>query len=180
MLKRVLPVDFSELEIAFETYGYEISYYLDLQTGDVASVSAEERTSVQKVAEELPEGTDFEALDWPLITREHGWPDWMAGNLEAACQVVIGFGTRFVHVPKDESRDAYGDMEEFVATVRNPRLRDRLEYAIQGKGAFNRFQDVLADHEGERERWFAFKRECLHERIREWLEDEGIEAVPRP
>jgi hypothetical protein len=31
-----------------------------------------------------------------------------------------------------------------------------LDVAIQGKGAFRRFEDVLADHRDERERWFAF------------------------
>ena len=179
MLKRVVPVDLLELEDAFDTYGYEISYYLDLQTGDVAAVTDEERSYLEKLFEELPEDTDFEALDWPKITKEHAWQNWMADTLEVGCRVEIGFGTRYVSVPRDESRDAYGDIEDFIATVKNPWLRDRLEEAIRGKGAFSRFGDVLANHEGEQERWFAFKRERLRTRILAWLDDEGIEAVPK-
>ena len=180
MLKRVLPVNLLELEDAFESYGYEISYYLDLQTGEVAAVTDEARSYLEKLFEELSEDTDFETLDGPQITKEHRWPDWMAGTLEVACRVEIGFGTRYTHVPRDESHDAYGDMEEFIATVKNPRLKDRLDDAIRAKGAFGRFRDALADHKVEGERWFAFKRECLRRRILQWLDDEGIQAVQGP
>ncbi len=180
MLKRVLPVDLLELEIAFETYGYEISYYLDLQTGEVEATTDEERSYLEKLFEELPEDTDFEALDWPKVCKEHGWPEWMASTLQVACRVEIGYGTRYFRVPRDESDDAYSDMEDFIATLKNPRLQDRLNDALRGKGAFRRFRDVLAEHEDEGERWFAFKRECLRRRILQWLDEEGIQAVPRP
>ncbi len=179
MLKRVLPVDLDELEAAFEDYGFESSYYLDLQTGDVLALTDEIHSSLEEVYGELPEDTDLDSLNWPLLTREHGWPEWMAGALEDANRVEIGFGTRYIHVPKDESRDGYRDMEAFIATVTTARLRDSLEQAISGKGAFRRFKDVLTYYESERERWFAFKRDRLRERMLEWLEDEGIEAAPR-
>ena len=179
MLKRVLSVDLDEVEAAFDDYGYETSYYLDLQTGDVLAVTDEIRSSLEEVYGELPEDSDPDSLNWPLLTRAQGWPEWMAGALEDANRVEIGFGTRYIHVPQDESRDGYRDMEEFIKTVKNAQLRDRLEQAISGKGAFRRFKDVLAYHDSERERWFAFKRDCLRERMLEWLEDEGIEAVPR-
>jgi hypothetical protein len=68
-------------------------------------------------------------------------------------------------------------MERFVATVRNDRLRDRLWQAIQGRGAFRYFKDVLAEYPAERERWFAFKDRCIYERISWWLESEGIEPT---
>jgi hypothetical protein len=179
MLKRVLPVDLEELEMAFEDHGFETSYYLDLQTGDVVAVTAETRASLEEIYGELPQNTDFAALDWPLLTREHGLPEWMADALEDANRVAIGFGVRYIHVPKDEAHDAYGDMEEFVETVSNARLRERLDQAIAGKGAFRRFKDTLLAHDSERTRWFAFKTERLRERMLAWLADEGIEATPR-
>jgi Uncharacterised protein family (UPF0158) len=179
MLKRVLAVDLDELEVAFEDHGFETGYFLDLQTGDVVAVTDEIRSSLEKIYGKLPEDTDLDSLDWPLLTSEHGWPEWMAGALEDANRVEIGFGTHYIRVPKDESRDGYQDMEEFIAIVSSARLQDRLEQAISGKGAFRRFKDVLVYHESERERWFAFKRDRVRARMLEWLEDEGIEATPR-
>jgi hypothetical protein len=71
-------------------------------------------------------------------------------------------------------------MEAFIEGLRDANLQELLAVAIRGPGAFRRFKNVLADHLGERERWFAFRRARTHQRIREWLESEGIEPVPRP
>jgi hypothetical protein len=54
-----------------------------------------------------------------------------------------------------------------------------LEVAIQGKGAFRRFKDVLARDPAEQQRWFAFQMERLNTRVREWLADKGVRAEPK-
>jgi hypothetical protein len=68
-------------------------------------------------------------------------------------------------------------MGAFIGTVSNPRLRARLERAISGRGAFRYFKDVLQDYPKERERWFRFRDERLHQRVFVWLEEEGIEPI---
>jgi hypothetical protein len=40
-----------------------------------------------------------------------------------------------------DSSEAYCDMEDFIASVPDPRARDLLERAIAGRGAFRRFTD---------------------------------------
>jgi hypothetical protein len=35
------------------------------------------------------------------------------------------------------------------------------------------------EHPRERERWFAFQNERVYDRIRRWLDGEGIDPVPR-
>ncbi|MGH2344989.1 MAG: hypothetical protein ACRDG4_07155, partial [Chloroflexota bacterium] len=84
MLKRVVSVDLDELEAAFEDHGFEISYYLDLQTGGVPAVTDEIRSSLEEIYGELPEDADLDSLNWPLLAREHGWPGWLAEVLEDA------------------------------------------------------------------------------------------------
>ena len=66
---------------------------------------------------------------------------------------------RYERIPKAESHEGYRDMENFIATVDNERLAELLEVAINGKGAFRRFKDVLLNYPEERERWFKFKDE---------------------
>ena len=81
---------------------------------------------------------------------------------------------RYEQVPKAESHEGYGDMEDFIATVEGEHLAELLEVAINGKGAFRRFKDVLARYPEERERWFRFKDDRMEQRALEWLDDIGI------
>ena len=73
-----------------------------------------------------------------------------------------------------ETGEVVSIMEAFNATVRNRRLQEQLERAIGGCGAFRYFKDVLLDHPAERERWFQFKQDRLHQRILVWFEAQGI------
>jgi hypothetical protein len=68
----------------------------------------------------------------------------------------------------------YGWMAEFAETVSDPRLRDRLEVALDGRGAFRRFKNTLLGHPAERQRWFAFRDARLHAAARAWLADHEI------
>jgi hypothetical protein len=87
-------------------------------------------------------------------------------------------GERYIGIPYQGSEPGYRDMAEFIGSVDDNRLHALLDTAIRGSGAFRRFKDVLRDHPEERERWFALQKECIHRRIRRWLESEHIEAVP--
>ena len=71
----------------------------------------------------------------------------------------------------------YGWMTEFAASVANGRLRDRLEAALDGRGAFRRFKAALLDDVAERDRWFAFRDGRLRAAAREWLAEQGIEPT---
>ncbi len=82
---------------------------------------------------------------------------------------------RYKLIPKAESREGYGDMQDFIAIVENERLAELLEVAINGKGAFRRFKNVLLIYPEERERWFKFKDDRMRERALEWLE--GIDVT---
>ncbi len=71
----------------------------------------------------------------------------------------------------------YGWMTEFTATVAAARLRDRLDTALAGRGAFRRFKAALLDDLAERERWFAFRDARLRGAAVEWLVGQGIEPT---
>lgn len=68
----------------------------------------------------------------------------------------------------------YRDMEDFIARVRDPRSRDLLQRAIEGRGAFRRFKDTLFEFPELRAAWFAFHDARTERRALEWLADEGV------
>jgi hypothetical protein len=78
------------------------------------------------------------------------------------------------------SREQYRWMERFIPMVEDAELRERLTSAIDGKGAFRRFKDVLMSHGPERERWFAFRSERLRVFMEAWLSAHALHPVPRP
>lgn len=81
---------------------------------------------------------------------------------------------RLRHVDPVESRDSYGDLEDFIARVRDPKAREVLERAIAGRGAFRRFKDALVEFPELRAAWFKFHDTRVERRAIEWLRDEGL------
>ena len=84
---------------------------------------------------------------------------------------------RYERIPEAESHEGYEDMVEFIATVKDEHLAELLEVAINGKGAFRRFKDVLLNYPEERESWFQFKDDRMEEKALEWLDDIDVSLI---
>ncbi len=89
-------------------------------------------------------------------------------------------GSRYVHLDPASSREQYRWMERFVASVEDGTLKERLILAIDGKGAFRRFKDVLLSYPVERDRWFAYRANLLHIYIDSWLEPRDVALGENP
>ena len=88
-----------------------------------------------------------------------------------------GGGTRYLRIPHVEPWQGYQDMKDFVDVVTMDRVRELLEVAIDGSGAFRRFKDVLARYPSWEKQWFAFQRAKEEFRVKEWLEGKGYEVI---
>lgn len=86
----------------------------------------------------------------------------------------------FVYIEPISSREQYRWMEEFIEIVVEPTLKDKLNIAIDGKGAFRRFKDVLVNYPEDRERWFGLRAEKLRNHMTTWLDSKGIEPTNTP
>jgi len=174
---RQLKVDLGELAFAFESSFHELSNYFDLETGEIVVVTDDARGQLEAIYEAMNgEGGEASPALADLVA-ESGLHDWQQQAVLQADAVERGYGDRFIAVPQMDSHEAYGDMEDFIATIRNPHIRELLDVAIMGRGAFRRFKDVLYNYPHEEKRWFAFKEARMVERVREWLEAHDIEPV---
>jgi hypothetical protein len=102
------------------------------------------------------------------------------GVADPAMHQRIASDSSYQRVDPVSSREQYRWMERFIPTVVEGELRSRLVAAIDGKGAFRRFKDVLMGYPVERERWFEFRTERLRACMDAWLIAHRIEAVARP
>jgi len=168
MAKKKLNVDLDALAEAMEQgdnmLGIETTYYLDNVTGEIKAVGGDLSFDVDDPGDEFPE----DANDWERVP----WEDAKA--------VADDTRGRFIEVDRRETHDAWQVMADFVTEVTDPHLRQRLERAIAGKGAFRRFKDELYSDKDVKEKWFAFEQETKREWAREWLEELEIESTWSP
>jgi hypothetical protein len=118
-----------------------------------------------------------------LDTRKGEVLLWLESDDELLSEEELEEGLaegRYVAIEPLPSSVGYRWMEEFADSVRSERLRELLDLALRGKGAFRRFKDVLVAFPEDRERWFAFEAERLDEEARRWLEDNDIHATLAP
>jgi hypothetical protein len=92
----------------------------------------------------------------------------------------IAADVSYLRVDPVSSREQYRWMERFIQMLEDGELRDKLTAAIDGKGAFRRFKDVLMAHGPERERWFTFRSERLRVFMEAWLTAHALRPVARP
>src|SRR5271154_4301654 len=92
----------------------------------------------------------------------------------------IAADSNYLRIDPVSSREQYRWMERYIPMVEDPDLQSKLGQAIDGKGAFRRFKDVLMAYAPERERWFAFRSERLRTFMEAWLSAHAIKTTPRP
>jgi hypothetical protein len=102
------------------------------------------------------------------------------GVADPQMHVRIASDGNYLRIDPVSSREQYRWMERFIPLVSDVDLRDKLAQAIDGKGAFRRFKDVLMNYAEEREKWFVFRSERLRTFMEAWLAAHAIKAAVRP
>lgn len=82
---------------------------------------------------------------------------------------------RWYYVPCQGSGQPWQDMREFIdEQVVDVALATRFGDAIQGRGAFRRFRDLLRHHPDIASAWLHFRDERARTRALDWLLDERL------
>lgn len=113
------------------------------------------------------------------------WLDRETGEVLSVCEhedlegdddtreAILADPERYLEVPTETSRDAWTEMAEFVSTVSDLPVRERLERALRGRGAFRRFKDAV--HEaGVADAWYAYRNAEQRRSLLEWLKEHDI------
>ncbi|MEX0660152.1 MAG: UPF0158 family protein [Balneolaceae bacterium] len=84
-------------------------------------------------------------------------------------------GDRFIYIDPVGSSESWQYMEDFIHEQQDldDTVQSLLLRAIQGSGAFRRFNDAI-DDVGIRDRWYAYKNRLDRERALEWLKDHDL------
>ncbi|MBW3112577.1 UPF0158 family protein [Bacillus sp. MCCB 382] len=147
-------VNLDMLTEEFESQFEGFHYFLHLETMEVVTVS----TGILSQAE------DEEPID--------GLEDWELTEYANAVG-ILEHPSLYLDLPDRDEVNEYPMMENFCISLEEGPDKERLISAIQGRGAFRRFKD-LVDQLGKRNEWFAFRKQCYREEAKDWCEFHGV------
>lgn len=166
-----LKISRIDFELAFELNSYETTPYLDTESGEVVFV---ETYAVNQLEELL---TNEETLDdiQATVLAQASLTETEREQLMDAARVEKDMASRYQMLPQQDSRDGYRDMQEYIEALEDDHLRELLEVAIQGSGAFRRFKDTISRFPEAQANWFKFRDEREQQRRLDWFASIGIE-----
>ena len=154
-----LKVDVEEIAMIMDNQDrFGNQYYLDTETGETVVIPDELMSALQ-------EGESCEGL-----------PDWELQLLPQAREIFEG-SDRYEEIPTRPSYEGYNLTVEFTEGVWDKKIQRKLSIALDGKGAFRKFKNVLRDYPEVEKEWFQFKSKRDKEEVKDWLESIGIEMV---
>ena len=122
-------------------------------------------TDALNVAEELEEDADLEEA------AQHTESD--VEEMELAVRIVNDDGSVFVSLPSQWDIDEYSIMCDFVDTLPDSSMRDRLAHKLRGSGAFRRFKDGVHQYDIA-DAWYRYRDQRLIVIAQRWCQRNDI------
>ena len=149
-----MPVEVSLQDIvdAMDLPNQEWQSFLDLESGEIITVTDDDRSSLEESEAEL-------------------LPEWQREHLPKVREALES--DRFLRLPGSFEIHEWSIMERFGHTIDGPSARGELLDAIHGSGAFRVFRSTI-ERLGLRDQWYSFRGAAFEEVARQWLRAHGI------
>jgi nitrogen regulatory protein PII-like uncharacterized protein len=141
---------------ALEMADDSISSYLDVESGEVRSITEEE----------------FDLAEDPQAVIED-LPDWQREAVKIARSIQEQEGKRYLALPDKFDVHEWAIMDRFSETLRDTQMRNDFHGGIRGAGAFRLFKRLLTEY-NLWDAWNRFKRVELRQMAIQWCEENSI------
>lgn len=81
---------------------------------------------------------------------------------------------RFAQIPKPQPAENMQEVETFIATVHDPKLKEAMRRAMTSHRPFREFRDLLDTKIKEKREWEAFHKKNLEQRTERFLKSAGL------
>ena len=149
-------VELDEIIEALEMADDSISSYLDVETGEVHSITEEE----------------FDLAEDPQTAIED-LPNWQREAVTLARSIQKQEGKRYMALPDKFDVHEWAMMDRFSMTLRDAQVRNDFHGGIRGAGAFRLFKHLLTEYDLW-DAWNRFKQVELRQMAIEWCKENGI------
>ncbi len=147
-----LDVIIEALEMADDS----ISSYLDVETGEVHSITEEE----------------FDFAEDPKTAVEE-LPDWQLEAVQLARSIQQQEGKRYLALPSKFDVHEWAIMDRFSKTLRDAQIRNDFHGSIRGAGVFRLFKHLLTEY-NLWDAWNLFKQAELQQMAIQWCKENSI------
>ena len=147
-----LDVIIEALEMADDS----ISSYLDVETGEVHSITEEE----------------FDLAEHPQTAIED-LPNWQREAVTLARSIQKQDGKRYMALPDKFDVHEWAMMDRFSMTLRDAQMRNDFHGGIRGAGALRLFKHLLTEYDLW-DAWNRFKQVELRRMAIEWCKENAI------
>ena len=141
---------------ALEMADDSVSSYLDVETGEVHSITEEE----------------FDLAEHPQTAIED-LPNWQREAVTLARSIQKQDGKRYMALPDKFDVHEWAMMDRFSMTLRDAQMRNDFHGGIRGAGAFRLFKHLLTEYDLW-DAWNRFKQVELRRMAIEWCKENAI------
>lgn len=134
------------------------------------------KVNLETIIDAIEMASDSESGFLNLNTMETVWlSDYFDSEENKKLAIEIdNHPKQYLCLPSQYDIHEYSIMEDFIDSLADTAIQNKLYRAIQGKGAFRRFKDEIC-YLGIREKWFAFQHNAYVEIAKEWCRDNRLE-----
>ncbi|MGO4547777.1 UPF0158 family protein [Paenibacillus sp. 2TAB23] len=157
-MKRKAAVKLDDLITVIEIQMDDTLTYINTQTGEVITLSRDEMSAAEE--------------EEPL----ENYPDWQRENIEQAIKVIEDEYEVYLEFTLRNEFHEYEIVEEFIKTLAIAEVREKWFGAIQGRGAFRRFKEVIIEHDVDKQ-WYEFKEKKVKELVVEWCKEKELVII---
>ncbi len=95
-------------------------------------------------------------------------------SLEKMQKMLKAEPQRYSAVPRQEARDNFAELEEFVEPIKDMALKNQLKKALSSHAPFREFRDVIDRRFTDKRNWEAFHTKKLEERAARFIKTIGL------
>lgn len=150
------PTNLDELVGEIEIDLDDTFTYIDVSAGEVITLTREE---IRAAEEELP---------------LENFPEWQRENIKRAICILEDEHGEYADFTLKNDYNEYEIIEEFIRTLKDEEIKEELNAAIIGKGAFRRYKDKIIEF-GIDKQWYTYKENKIKELVIEWCIEHDIE-----
>ena len=129
--------------------------------------------AIDFACDELDQYLDIVKMEVVRVCNDRYSGFYDENDEELSEKIEEEYGTRYFRLPSQYELDNYKIMEDFIWSLPEGEMQDKLAAAIKGRGAFSRFRDEIR-HFGIEKGWYDFLEKAHREIAVEWCEQSGF------
>ncbi len=148
----MIKIKLTDLIDAIEFHSDESQSFINLKSGEICLISAEELHSAEE--------------------DDHDYPEWQTENIKVAKHYLEN-PDDYLSLPSQHDVDEYRIMEDFTSNLEDEKMTGQLLISLRGKGAFRRFKDSVILLGIDKE-WYKFRDERYKQFAIDWCAENKI------